>query len=180
MPLHRQMTMQSFEKLAMDFVGPIKPQGRIGAHYIFTATEYLTRWVEAQPIKDCTAAKFLFENVMTQFGYPKILMSDHETHFLNKTISALTEEFQIQKQCEKAWHNHHIKLCTFKVNDLVLLYDSKFEKFPRKFKMHWLGSYVVKEFTEGKGEIQLVNLREPFLGKVNGSRLKPYTGGPAI
>eukprot|EP00253_Pinus_taeda_P005736 PITA_05736 len=51
---------------------------------------------------------------------------------------------QVQKQREKAWYNHHIRLCTFKRNDLVLLYDSKFEKFPGKFKMHWLGPYVVK------------------------------------
>ena len=36
---------------------------------------------------------------------------------------------QVQKQCEKAWHDWHIKLHTFKVNDLVLLYDSKFDKF---------------------------------------------------
>ena len=69
---------------------------------------------------------------------------------------------------------------TFKINDLVFLYDSKFEKFPRKFRMHWLGPYVVKEVMDG-GAVQLVKLNgEPFPGKVNGSRLKPYTGGPAI
>lgn len=28
---------------------------------------------------------------------------------------------QVQKRREKAWHDRHIKLCTFKVNDLVLL-----------------------------------------------------------
>ena len=56
---------------------------------------------------------------------------------------------QVQKQREKAWHDRHIKLRTFKVNDLVLLYDSKFEKFPGKFRMHWLGPYVVKEVTDG-------------------------------
>lgn len=43
---------------------------------------------------------------------------------------------QVQKECEKAWHDWHIKLCTFKVNDLVLLYDRKFDKFPGKFQMH--------------------------------------------
>ena len=37
---------------------------------------------------------------------------------------------QVQKQWEKAWHDHHIKLRTFKVNNLVLLYDNKFENFP--------------------------------------------------
>ena len=52
---------------------------------------------------------------------------------------------QVQKQREKAWHNCHIKLHTFKVNDLVLLYESSFEKFPGKFRMHSLGPYVVKE-----------------------------------
>lgn len=31
---------------------------------------------------------------------------------------------QVQNQREKAWHDRHIKLCTFKLNDLVLLYDS--------------------------------------------------------
>eukprot|EP00253_Pinus_taeda_P026022 PITA_26022 len=82
----------------------------------------------------------------------------------------------VQKQREKAWHDCHIKLCTFKVNDLVLLYDSKFDKFSGKFKMHWLGPYIVKEVTDG-GTIQLVKLNgEPFSGKVNDNRLKPYTG----
>ena len=69
---------------------------------------------------------------------------------------------------------------TFKVNDLVLLYDSKFEKFLEKFRIHWLGPYVVKEVTDG-GAIQLVKLNgDPFLGKVNGNYLKPYTSGLAI
>jgi len=40
---------------------------------------------------------------------------------------------QLKKECEKAWHDWQIKLRTFKVNDLVLLYDNKFEKFPGKF-----------------------------------------------
>ena len=68
---------------------------------------------------------------------------------------------------------------TFKVNDLVLLYDSKFEKISSKFKMHWLGPYVVKEITD-RDMVQLVKLNgEPFPGKVNGSHLKLYMGRPA-
>lgn len=87
---------------------------------------------------------------------------------------------QVQKQRENAWHDHHNILCTFKVNDLELLYDSKFEKLLGKFKMHWLGPYVVKEVTDG-GAVQPIKLNgEPFPGKVNGSCLKPYTGGPTV
>lgn len=56
---------------------------------------------------------------------------------------------QVQKEHENAWHNQHIKPCTFKINDLVLLYDSKLDNFPAKFRMHWLGPYAIKEITSG-------------------------------
>jgi len=78
------------------------------------------------------------------------------------------------------WHDRHIKLRTFKVNDLVLLYDNNFDKFLGKLRMHWLGPYVIKEITDG-GAVQLVKLNgDPFPGKVNGSRLKPHTRGLTI
>ena len=64
----------------MEFVGPINPHGkRIGARYIITTTDYLTRWMEATPVKGCTAATaaiFLFDNIVTWFKCPRILMSD--------------------------------------------------------------------------------------------------------
>ena len=67
-PLNPQMMLQPFEKWLINFVGPIQPQGRMGARYIITAKEYLTHWVEAQPVKDCigvTTEKFLFDHVLT-------------------------------------------------------------------------------------------------------------------
>ena len=86
----------------------------------------------------------------------------------------------MQKEPEKTWLDRHIKLCTFKVNDLVLLYDSNFMKFLRKLQIHWLGPYVFMEITDG-GTVKLVKLNgEPFLGKLNGSRLKLYTWDPAL
>jgi len=93
--------LQTFEKWTINFFGPIELRGKTCVCYIITMTKYLTRWVETQLVKDCmavTVAKVLFENVLTRFGCPKILMSDRGTHFMNETISALTEEFQIYHQ----------------------------------------------------------------------------------
>lgn len=69
MPLNPQVTLQAFNKWAIDFIGPINPLGKkTSAHYIIIATDYLTRWVEAQPMKDYnveTTMKFIFEYILS-------------------------------------------------------------------------------------------------------------------
>ena len=86
----------------------------------------------------------------------------------------------VQKEREKARHDRHIKCKAFKKGDLVLLFDSKFAKFPGKFQMHWLGPYQVKHVTNG-GAVQLLELNgEVFPTLVNGSRLKIYEDFPPI
>jgi hypothetical protein len=61
----------------------------------------LTRWDEEKIVKDCseeTATNFLFAHLVKIFGIPRILMSDQGTHFINSTIQAMLEEFEIHHQ----------------------------------------------------------------------------------
>ena len=85
---------------------------------------------------------------------------------------------QVQKDREKAWRDRHIKSKAIKVGVLVLMYDSKFLRFPRKFHMHWLVPYQVRHVSEG-GASSLAKLDGTMLPTmVNGSRLKLYRDSP--
>ena len=58
------------------------------------------------------------------------------------------------------------------------MYDSKFMKFPGKFKTHWKGPYIVQKVNDG-GAVQLVKLNGEILpSMVNGSRLNKYRDMP--
>jgi hypothetical protein len=87
--------LQVLEKWEIDFVGPSNPPTkRTGARYIIIATEYLTIWAEATPVKYCstkTTTHFLFEQVISRFGFPRILMRDQGNHFINNTIKDMTD-----------------------------------------------------------------------------------------
>jgi hypothetical protein len=78
MPLAPQLNLKAFEKWAIDFVGHITPPGkRTGERYIITVTKYLTRWVDTREVKyysATTAAWFIFDDIITMFEFPKILM----------------------------------------------------------------------------------------------------------
>ncbi|KAA3483276.1 retroelement polyprotein-like [Gossypium australe] len=61
------------------------------------------------------------------------------------------------------------------IGDRVLLYNSRIILFPRKLKSRWSGPYVVKTvFLYGTKEV-IHPEYDTF--KVNGHRLKYYTGG---
>jgi hypothetical protein len=107
-PLRPQVTLHLFDKWEIDFVGPINPPSkRSRESYITIVTEYLTRWAEATPVKNCsteTTSHILFEQVITRFGYPRILMSDQGTHFINSIITAMTKEFEVHHQKSTPYH----------------------------------------------------------------------------
>jgi hypothetical protein len=69
--------------------------------------EYLRRWEEVAPVKYCnteTTTHFVFEQVITIFGCPRVLMSDQGTHFINSTICPLNEDFEVHHHKSTLYH----------------------------------------------------------------------------
>lgn len=81
----------------------------------------------------------------------------------------------VEKSQQKAWHDLHVKRKEFDKGDLVLLYDSKYQKHPGKLQMHWLGPFTVADIRK-TGAVQLAQLDGTLReGWVNSARLKPFT-----
>ena len=97
----------TFKIWAIDFIGPFPiPAKRSSARYIITAVEYVTKWAEAEPVDTCSsevAAKFIYENIITRLGFPLKFISDQGTHFVNKTIKHLTDQFHIDHRRSTAY-----------------------------------------------------------------------------
>ena len=56
----------------------------------------------------------------------------------------------------KSYYNCKLNLKTFKPNDLVLLYDSRFQHFSSKLQVRWHGPYCVLECFPN-GSVQLAD-----------------------
>ena len=98
----------TFEIWAIDFIGPFPiPTKRTCARYIITGVEYVTKWVEVEPVDTCSseiATKLIYENIITRFGCPITIISDQGSHFINKTIKALTDQLKIDQQRSTVYH----------------------------------------------------------------------------
>ena len=107
MPLHISLPLVPFEKWGIDYVGPVHPNSSRGMVYIVVATEYLTKWAEAKAVKTDTAvhaATFMYENIISRFGCPKILVSDRGSHFLNELFEEMTTKFRINHRKTTPYH----------------------------------------------------------------------------
>jgi hypothetical protein len=81
---------EPFMKWRLDFVGPIKPTRWLTCNnYIFIATYYVTKWVEVKALRTniiVVTTKLLYEYILTRFGCPLTLITNHRFYFINDVI----------------------------------------------------------------------------------------------
>ena len=77
------------------------PASARGHHHFIVAVDYFPKWVEAMPtIKSDgeTATHFIFNQIITQFGIPKDLVTDHGRHFQNRMMEELTSKLGYKQE----------------------------------------------------------------------------------
>ena len=68
-----------FAQWDLDIIGPF-PKAVGNRKYLLVNTDYFTKWVEAEPlanIKDVDAERFIWKNIITRYGVPRVLISDN-------------------------------------------------------------------------------------------------------
>ena len=76
-----------FELVGVDLMGPFVESSQ-GNKYIFTATDYYTKWVEAFPIpnKSATVVSKCFEKMFSRHGAMNAIITDQGREFINEVI----------------------------------------------------------------------------------------------
>ena len=77
------------------------PASAGGHHHIIVVVDYFTKWVEAIPTVKSdgeTSAHFVFNQIITQFGIPKYLVTDHGSHFKNHMMEELASKLGYKQE----------------------------------------------------------------------------------
>ena len=96
-------------------------------------------------------------------------------HELEEFLSHIYENAKIYKEKMKRWHDKHILQHTFKLGQLVLLFNSRLRLFPGKLRSKWSGPFEVSR-TISHGVVEIMNKGDGTKFLVNGQRLKHYFG----
>ena len=105
-PLHPIITVGTFTKWGLDFMY-CNPASTGGHHHIIVAIDYFMKWVEAMPtIKSDgeTASHFVFNQIITRFGIPRELVTDHGSHFQNHMMEELASKLGYKQENSSCYY----------------------------------------------------------------------------
>uniref|UniRef100_A0A2N9GIN6 Uncharacterized protein n=1 Tax=Fagus sylvatica TaxID=28930 RepID=A0A2N9GIN6_FAGSY len=87
-----------FSQWGLDIVGPL-PRAPGNRRWLIVATDYFTKWVEAEPlvhITDADSKRFIWKNIITRFGIPRVLVSDNGSQFTSGPFREFCEQYGIR------------------------------------------------------------------------------------
>ena len=104
----------------------------------------------------------------------------HQLEQVEEDRDFALEETKRQQARRKHIYDKKLRKKTIQANDLVLVYDSRYQKFPGKLHTRWTGPYKVLNVWEN-GSLQLVDFEgEELATRINGARFKKYFPPPNV
>ena len=100
-----QLEGYPFQRLAVDFVGPLDMHH--GQRYIFTVRDTFSKWLEAFPTPAPTtehAMNKLVNEVFKRFGMPETIHSDRGTHFTSHKFTEALQALGIRRTNTPPYH----------------------------------------------------------------------------
>ena len=94
-----------FHHIGLDFLGPLPTSN--GCRYILLIGDHFTKWYEAIPLPDQTAATTsdaLLERWICRFGCPYSIHTDRGTNFESQLFANLLKKLEIDKTRTTAFH----------------------------------------------------------------------------
>ncbi|XP_072073979.1 uncharacterized protein [Arachis hypogaea] len=99
------MELELFDVWGIDFTGPFPPS--YSNNYILVTVDYVSKWVEAIATStndNKVVINFLRKNIFSQFGVPRALVNDGESHFCNKQLETLLLKYGVKHRVVTPYH----------------------------------------------------------------------------
>ena len=78
-----------------------------GKEYILVAVDYVSKWVEAIPMRindHRVVNKFIISNIFSRFGCPRAIISDGGSHFTNSHFRSLLKKYRVHHRVTTVYH----------------------------------------------------------------------------
>ncbi|XP_059639725.1 uncharacterized protein LOC132282117 [Cornus florida] len=104
--LHAMANLWPFAQWRIDMVGPL-PKTVEQKEYVLLATDYFTKWVEAEAYSSVThkqVKSFLLNNIICRFEVPKVIMMDNGPNLDNRSTRNFFTEHGIRQKLATVSH----------------------------------------------------------------------------
>jgi hypothetical protein len=120
---------------SIDCVGPL-PTTASGNKYLVVAVDYLTGYPEARALPSIDApliAKFIYDDIITRHGAPRVLLSDQAKNFRSKLVGELSKRCNIKQASTTAYH----PICNGKVEKMNHTIITAISKYVNERQNDW-------------------------------------------
>lgn len=105
MTLTNIFELEIFDMWEIEFMGPFP--NSFGFQYILVTIDYVSKWVEAKATRTNDAkvvTDFIKEHIFSRFGTPHFIISNGESHFVNRSFAVLLTKYGVKHKVATSYH----------------------------------------------------------------------------